>query len=45
VENNAVRSKRTMHGVINKLCAIIILKVLTEKLNRVRARAIKSTMC
>jgi hypothetical protein len=31
VENNAVRSKSTMHGVINKLRAIISLKAFNRK--------------
>jgi hypothetical protein len=31
VENNAVRNKRTMHGVINKLRAIISLKAFNRK--------------
>jgi hypothetical protein len=31
VENNTVRSKRTMHGVINKLRAIISLKAFNRK--------------
>jgi hypothetical protein len=31
VENNVVRSKRAMHGVINKLRAIISLKAFSRK--------------
>jgi hypothetical protein len=31
VENNTVHSKRTMHGVINKLRAIISLKAFNRK--------------
>jgi hypothetical protein len=46
VENNAVRSKGTMHGVVNKLTVVISLKTLNgmTKLHACKSNKINNVM-